>query len=137
MKKGYYVLQSHQWGYAESLHEAMQNCHLNAPTRFSNSIATIEEFHDNEVDLKDGLEEIARYPEDQMDEGIERFQIIISDADNWKLSRTDDIDGSPSYEWIGEGDRPDGYVPTTSIVGDLNLATGEITIEKHQLPKKI
>jgi hypothetical protein len=135
MNKGYYVLRANRWGNADNLYEAMRNCNLFAPNRYTNGIELIEEFHDNEEDLRDGFEELAKYPEAHLDEGTEKFQVIITDADNWKLSRTDDLSGSPSYDWVGKGLRPDGYVPTHSIVGELNFRTGEIKIEKHQLPE--
>ena len=132
MKKGYFVIRANHWGQADSLYEAIRNCELNAPCRFTNTIDSIERAFGNEVDLRDDLEEMAKYPEEWQDEGETEFQIVISNADKWKFSSASGIDGAPSYEWIGEDDKPEGRVPTVNLSCTLDKGTGEITIRKYE-----
>lgn len=132
MKKGYFVIRANHWGQADNLYEAIRNCGLNAPCRFTESIRMIKAYHGNEEGLRGELELIDKYPEDYQDEGETDFQIVIWNKDKWKFSGADDIDGAPTFKWIGEGNKPEGKVPTVNISMTLDKGTGEMKIRKYE-----
>ena len=131
----FYVVSNNSWGASKTLIAAMQFAGVRYCNPFGSCVDILSYTGplDTEDDCKivrEELGEVAKNPEDCRDEGTQAFDVIRTDDKQWEFSRADDVNGSPFYNWIGEGDKPEGRVPTTYLKCNLDLETGLISIRE-------
>ena len=128
------VAANNRWGHHEyDLIKALENAELRQHT-----LAELQASYLEEVLSEDGrgaklaLQESKHsFKRDYLDESDQPDDLVdftaISPVGEWKFSEVDPINGSPSYEWVGEGDKPD-QLEVNKLNLTFNKRTGEITL---------
>ena len=126
----YVVIRENRWGADTSLEEAFKNAQFLFLNPFEECCTHIE-FANREK-----LQNISKFNEELRDVHAEtcyadqridyEFVIFISDMTRWKFTHCNEIDGSPHWDWVGEGDMPD-ELGGIRIDGKVSESTGLIT----------
>jgi len=109
----YFVRSSNYlWGDDEILQCALIKCRLSEQSRDKAYSDAIEWFMDNpETPLSKHLDECLEMRADDLQplEERETAEAVIYEYNDqkWKLHEVCDFTGSPTWEWIGEGEMPD------------------------------
>ena len=126
----YVVIRENRWGASITLSKAFANAGFHFINPFEACCHEIEFANqDRLLNVSEINDEIREVHDDvTYNDGDEYdFMIIITDDQRWRFTGCDSIDGSPHYDFIGEGEMP-GELERIRLAGRVSECTGLITI---------
>ncbi len=127
-EKHYVVIIPHQWGASHSLYEAFQNAHAIPPSLFDSCLRSIQYDYDRPEEMAHELKVCNDEPECWQDDGDLEAVVVVTWTSLWEFTGCSEMDGSPSYNWVGEGDKPKYAGDSVKIL--IDKATGGISLRK-------
>lgn len=123
---------NHRWGHSEeSVYQAMERAGLYEHSLLraqSECLEYMEDYGNKPVEklIKLALDEADDNHSVTGDtEELDIELIILRDPENWEFAGGDPMSGAPTYNWISETPRPDGYKPNV-LVAPLSFVNGKI-----------
>jgi len=126
----YVVIRENRWGASITLSKAFANAEFHFINPFEACCYEIEFANqDRLLNVSEINEELQLVHDDvTYNDGSESdFMIIITDNQRWRFTGCDPIDGSPHYDFIGDGEMPD-ELERIRLAGRVSKSTGLITI---------
>jgi len=126
----YVVIRENRWGASITLSKAFANAEFHFINPFEACCYEIEFANQDRLLNVSEINEELDFVHDDVtyNDGSESdFMIIITDNQRWRFTGCDPIDGSPHYDFIGDGEMPD-ELERIRLAGRVSKSTGLITI---------